>query len=223
MKTELIITKDGSHSLFVPELNEIYHSTNGAIQESNHIFIQSGLAQIPKKEISILEIGFGTGLNAFLALIYALKNNIRINYFTIEKYPVEKNIIEKLNYAELIDQTQTDAFRLLHNCAWNNSIKINPSFSFIKYQIDLNLFVPYFWYDALFFDAFAPDIQPELWTKENFMKLYKNLAWEGNLTTYSAKGEVKRNLEASGFFVERIPGPPGKREIIRAIKTHKTK
>ena len=218
MKTELIITKDGSHSLFVPELNEIYHSTNGAIQESNHIFIQSGLAQIAKKEISILEIGFGTGLNAFLTLSYALKNNLKINYFTIEKYPVEKNIVEKLNYVELIDPAQKDTFQLLHNGAWNNSIKINQNFTFIKYQIDLNLFAPYFSYDVIFFDAFAPDVQPELWTKENFMKLYKNLNQGGNLTTYSAKGEVKRNLEACGFFVERIPGPPGKREIIRATK-----
>jgi len=218
MKTELIITKDGSHSLFVPELNEIYHSTNGAIQESNHIFIQSGLAQIAKKEISILEIGFGTGLNAFLTLSYALKNNLKINYFTIEKYPVEKNIVEKLNYVELIDPAQKDTFQLLHNGAWNNSIKINQNYTFIKYQIDLNLFAPYFSYDVIFFDAFAPDVQPELWTKENFMKLYKNLNQGGNLTTYSAKGEVKRNLEACGFFVERIPGPPGKREIIRATK-----
>ena len=132
MKTELIITKDGSHSLFVPELNEIYHSTNGAIQESNHIFIQSGLAQIAKKEISILEIGFGTGLNAFLTLSYALKNNLKINYFTIEKYPVEKNIVEKLNYVELIDPAQKDTFQLLHNGAWNISIKINQYFNFIK-------------------------------------------------------------------------------------------
>ena len=135
MKTELIITKDGSHSLFVPELDEIYHSINGAIQESNHVFINAGLSQIHKKEISILEIGFGTGLNAFLALNYAINNRIQIKYYTIEKFPVEYQIYQELNYAEQININLQEAFFHLHSCNWEEKNSINQDFAFRKLKL----------------------------------------------------------------------------------------
>jgi tRNA U34 5-methylaminomethyl-2-thiouridine-forming methyltransferase MnmC len=176
------------------------------------------VCRIQKKEISIFEIGFGTGLNALLALNYAISNQIKINYFTIEKFPVGYQTYQELNYAEQININFQEAFFQLHSCNWNEEVMIDQEFLFKKIQADFNNFIPDFSYDLIFMDAFAPDIQPELWTKNNFTKLYKNLNSNGILTTYSAKGDVKRSLEASGFVVKRIPGPPGKREMIRAIK-----
>lgn len=218
MKAELIKTKDGSHSLFVPELNEIYHSTNGAIQESNHIFIDTALKQIDKKEISIFEVGFGTGLNALLTLDFGNKNNISINYYTIEKFPVNPKILNQLNYVELINQQLERDFIRMHQVDWNATFEINPNFILTKYKKDLLDFTPEFNYDIIYFDAFAPDIHPLLWSRNIFQTLFDHLNPGGVFTTYSAKGEVKRNLQAVGFDVKRIPGPPGKREITRAIK-----
>lgn len=218
MDTELITTKDGSHSLFVPELNEIYHSANGAIQESNHVFIEAGLKQFAKKEIEIFEIGFGTGLNAFLTLNHAINNQIKIKYNTIEKFPVDYQTLQRLNYTEIININLQDVFYQLHSNTWSQQFQINEYFELFKIKDDISNFSPDFEYDLIFFDAFAPDIQPELWTIEIFQKLYDKLKPNGILTTYSAKGEVKRNLKACGFEIEKIPGPPGKREMIRATK-----
>lgn len=216
MKQEIVITKDGSNTLFVPELGEHYHSTYGAIQESRHIFINYGLRFIDKQKINILEIGFGTGLNALLTLIenYSLKK--QISYTAIEKYPLQKDIYSQLNYAQILEQTEL--FNQLHNAKWEISTAINSDFTIAKLQKDIQQYSPKIKFDLIYFDAFAPDIQPELWTEEVFLKMYNALENNGVLVTYSAKGSVKRAMRAAGFNTEELPGPEGKRVVTRAIK-----
>lgn len=216
MITELKITQDGSHTLFVPELNEHYHSTYGALSESMHVFIQSGLLQFSKKKLRIFEVGFGTGLNAFLTLQQAINRNIKIEYYTIELNPIDLHKAQQFNYTDYLGLE--DMFTLLHKSGWNSEIKIHDNFSLYKLQDDIKTFRHQKYYDLIYFDAFGPDIQPELWTIEIFNRLYHRTNPEGILVTYSAKGEVRRNLEDAGYNVERIPGPPGKREMIRALK-----
>ena len=218
---KILPTEDGSHTLQNEALNETYHSTHGAIQESKHIFIEAGLKEIAKSknEISILEFGFGTGLNAYLTL---LENNFlkkKITYTTLEAFPVQMEIAAQLNYPQLLLNKATDAlFDLLHSCNWNKRIAINSDFSFLKINKKMEDFILTEKYDLIYFDAFSPQTQPELWTKEIFKKLCDTMNDEGILVTYSAKGEVKRNLKAAGFKVVGLPGPIGKREITRAIK-----
>lgn len=216
MQREIVITKDGSNTLFVPELGEHYHSTFGAIQESMHIFINYGLRFIDKQQINILEIGFGTGLNALLTIIenYSLKK--QIHYTAIEKYPLQKDIYSQLNYAKILEQTEV--FNRLHNTEWEISTAINSDFTITKLQKDIMQYCPDKKFDLIYFDAFAPDIQPELWTQEVFSKMFNALNKGRVLVTYSAKGSVKRAMRASGFKTEELPGPKGKRVVTRAIK-----
>ena len=216
MKRELFVTEDGSNSIFVPELNENYHSQFGAKQESQHIFIDSALAQIDKEDIRIMEFGFGTGLNALLTYEYAQKKNIRIRYSTIEKYPLTENEYNKLSYAK---DSNYDFFLKLHQCSWGIQNEITAKFDFYKEQIDIREFRNNEkQFDVVYFDAFAPDVQPHLWTKDIFEEIYKSISEGGILTTYTVKGSVRRILKDIGFKVEKIPGPPGKREITRAWK-----
>lgn len=222
MKNQLIKTNDGSHSLYVPELDEIYHSTNGAIQESKHVFIDAGLKQINKKEIAIFEAGFGTGLNALLSLQYAIENNIEVHYYTIEKYPVDISLAKSLNYHQYIDPSVYAFFIAMHETSWEKTHKIHGQFNLTKHEADLVHFEPNFSFDLVYFDAFAPDKQPELWENEVFQRFFQSMHPGGILTTYSVKGAVKRNLKTAGFRVEKIPGPPGKREMLRATKPLKT-
>ncbi|MBI9067936.1 MAG: tRNA (5-methylaminomethyl-2-thiouridine)(34)-methyltransferase MnmD [Salinivirgaceae bacterium] len=220
LKREIITTSDGSHTLYIPELNENYHSTHGAIQESMHVFIRSGLELFKEdQEISILEIGFGTGLNALLALNFASKNMIQIFYKTVEKYPITEKEYSQLNFANNIDKDLQDAFLKMHQSEWNVDVSIHDSFTLNKLNGDLIYTSFEHRFNVIFFDAFAPDIQPKLWTVEVFKKMYKSLVNNGVLVTYSAKGQVRRNMIEAGFKVERLPGPPGKREMLRAIKT----
>ena len=218
MHSELLITSDGSHTLFVPEIDECYHSSHGAIQESRHIFIESGLKHCTKKEIRVLEIGFGTGLNAFLTLIEAEGGSKKIRYTSLEKYPVEVEKAFQLNYSDLIAPEFKEIFEKLHTSLWNEVAQISTFFSLKKVEADFTKYDFTEKYDVIFFDAFSPEKQPEMWTVEQFEKLYKCCNFEAVLTTYCAKGDVRRAMQQAGFKVERLQGPPGKREILRGIK-----
>lgn len=220
MKTELLITSDGSHTLFVPELNEHYHSMFGAVQESMHVFIKSGLKCLPTDvfKVNILEMGFGTGLNALLA--WMNRRNSFIHYTTFEAFPLGANILQALNYCSLPGfENTTDFFQQLHRAPWNLKVDVAPGFELEKCNQPLETAqLPENQFDLVFYDAFSPDIQPELWTLEIFQKIFLSCRKGAILVTYSSKGEVKRNLKQAGFDVEKLSGPPGKRHILRGRK-----
>lgn len=242
-------TDDGSATLFVPELNEHYHSTKGARTESQHIFIDMGLKASSATTPRILEIGFGTGLNAWLTLEEAERSRRNIHYTGLELYPLEWQTIEQLGYISNDEQLTTTArqqpaielFKQLHTSPWEKDVQLTPHFTLRKVKTDVNklrvengelrvnntndsvvnspfstLHSPF---NLVYFDAFAPEKQPEMWSQELFNRLYVLLDKDGILTTYCAKGVVRRMLQTAGFTVERLPGPPGgKREILRARK-----
>ena len=220
MQRQLIVTEDGSHTLFVPELDENYHSTHGAIQESQHVFIESGLLFSTKQEVTILEIGFGTGLNALLSLIAGEKAAKHIQYIGIEKYPLRPEEYSVLNYGELLSETGKKQLLQLHACAWESEQHISDQFILQKLACDARLInwetLPYF--DLIYFDAFAPNKQSDLWNQELYRSIYNHANHDALFVTYCAKGVVRRDLQAVGFKVERIPGPPGKMEMLRGIK-----
>ena len=228
MKNSILeTTADGSHTLFVPELNEHYHSTNGAIQESEMVFIHNGLHFMPAclKEINLLEVGFGTGLNALLTVLEAKHHRRKINYVAIEPNPVDQDLLEKLNYASLIGGTEAVGyFKKLHEAGWVYPAFLSDYFIISKIQAcldDITLRDEQF--NLVYFDAFGPDVQPELWTESVFVQLFKCLKPDGVLVTYSCKGSVKRAMKAAGFTIEKLPGPTGKREVIRAVKVRDLK
>ena len=204
-------TEDLSPTLFSSKYNEHYHSKFGAVNESLHVFI-SGLKQINKKEISIFEMGFGTGLNALLTLEYAELNMLDINYYTIEKHPIEQDVFNKLIYSH----ASKNNFTKLHSSKWEEAVQISKQFSIHKSESDLKEYIHQNKYDLVYFDAFSPDIQPDLWTSKIFDKIYKQMNKDGIFLTYSVKGVVKRALKSVGFKIEKVPGPKGKREILRA-------
>ena len=221
-------TEDGSHTFYVPELNEHYHSTHGAIQESKHVFIEAGLKHFsenhPNDDIHILEIGFGTGLNTYLTLLESEKKSLKIYYHSLEFYPIELEQINKLNYEDILSLNinETSLFKQLHTSPWEKEISITPNFTLYKQQIDFSNpseFKPDKFFNLFYFDAFAPEKQAEMWTQEIFDKI-KTLSKKGAIiTTYCAKGAVRRMLQSAGFIVERLPGPPGKREILRGTSS----
>jgi tRNA U34 5-methylaminomethyl-2-thiouridine-forming methyltransferase MnmC len=215
---ELVITEDGSHSIYVKALDEHYHSVYGAITESQHVFIEAGLKQCKNSYIRILEMGFGTGLNALLTLAETNKSNISVYYIGIEKYPLESTMIESLNYESIIDPTWKGMLKLIHDSPWQEDVLIKPEFLLKKLQCDMYEMKLTNEFDLVYFDAFAPEKQPELWTEDLFRKIFQSMRSHSILTTYSSKGMVRRNLKAAGFRVEKIPGPPGKREMTRAYK-----
>lgn len=221
VKPEIELTADGSHTLFVPTLNEHYHSVNGAMQESTHIFIDAGLHHCDKTEISVFEVGFGTGLNAFLTLLDSRISGKTIHYTTIEAYPLDESIIRNLNYADKYAEVERDLFYQLHASDWNKEIPITNQFYLTKLEADFisfdlsSLNKPV---DVIYFDAFAPEKQPNMWSQPIFDHLYSITAPYGILVTYCAKGIVRRIMQQAGYKVERLPGPPGKREMLRAIK-----
>lgn len=215
------ITEDGSHTLFVPEMDEHYHSTHGALGESMHVYIDAGLRQCPKKELHLLEIGFGTGLNAFLSLIEGEKQGKIIHYTTLELYPLPLEKASILNYATLVSPEKEELFLQMHETPWNEPTKIGAHFFLQKFQRNAALpsaFVFEKQMDVVYFDAFAPDKQPEMWTQPVFDAIYSLCAPDAILTTYCAKGVVRRMLQTAGFTVERLVGPVGKREILRGRK-----
>lgn len=218
MNSEILLTSDGSHSLYVPEIDECYHSTHGAVQESLHIFIEAGLKQCNKQEICVLEIGFGTGLNAFLTLLEAERSEKKINYISLELFPVEINKALQLNYPDILDPDKRQIFKQMHTCAWNEEIQLTPFFDLTKIKTDFTEYAFKNNFDIVFFDAFSPEKQPEMWSDKQFEKIYANCNQGAVLTTYCAKGIVRRTMQSAGFEVERIPGPPGKREMLRGVK-----
>lgn len=225
MKREIIRTGDGSATIFIPEWNEHYHSKHGALQEAYHVFIRTGLDFYRSKasdtaEISILEIGFGTGLNALITLLETRTGVSKVNYTGIEAYPVSGEELRELDYAALFSQPEAQQFfKRMHEAAWEKPVEIAPGFELYKKQLFFSEIRDVALYDLVYFDAFGPRVQPDLWTEEIFAAMYKALKKEGVLVTYSAKGSVRRAMEAVGFKVERLPGPPGKREMLRATKT----
>lgn len=220
---KIIITEDGSTSIALIGQNESFHSIYGAIQESKHIFIENGLKIIARNRrgIKIIEMGFGSGLNALLTFLYGTKHDLEIDYMGIEAFPLENTLIEKLNFPELLDlnESETMLFNKLHFDAWNKSIQLSLNFKIEKRLEKLeNVTLKKEDFDLVYFDAFNPDYQPELWTEQIFRKLYLAMKPGGILMTYSAKGKVKRALKTAGFELNALPGPKGKREITQAIK-----
>ncbi len=222
MLLEIRQTKDGSNTLYVPTLNEHYHSVHGALQESKHVFIKHGLEHVleAKKDIKLLEVGFGTGLNAILTFPYALSQAAFIQYDTLEKFPLGPEVVDKLHFDKFILNPELhDTFLQMHACPWDEPVSFTPYFTLQKIHEALEEFYPPdAYYDLIYFDAFAPDKQPELWDEAMFAKLYKASRPGGILVTYCAKGSFKRSLKAAGFEVEALPGPPGKREMTRGVK-----
>jgi len=219
------LTKDGSHTIAIPAMNVTYHSTHGAVQESMHVFIQSGLRYFinsnkpPSGEaIQIFEQGFGTGLNALLTLQEAIQLDQKISYHTIEPYPITMEDAAQLNYGELIKDLK-EYFHLIHKCEWGKEVVIHRLFSLKKINTTLQQFETSAQFHIIYFDAFDPAAQSELWTEFIFKKMYDLLYPDGILVTYSSKGTVQRAMKAARFTIEKLKGPPGKREIIRAIKT----
>ena len=218
MKREIIITSDGSTSINLPELNEQYHSKKGAIQEAYHVFIRMGL-DLFSDNISILEIGFGTGLNAFITFLEGERRNIKINYHGVEAYPVIQEEVVALNYiAQLDAEMYAQAFVDFHTTDWETPQQISENFLLIKRKQLFNDITDDNVHDLIYYDAFGSRVQPELWGEEIFAIMYKALKKRGVLVTYAAKGSARRAMEAVGFAVERLAGPPGKREMLRATK-----
>ena len=221
MKREFITTGDGSVTIHLPDWNEQYHSKHGAIAEARHVFIESGLSYClnrdNSKTISILEIGFGTGLNAFLTLLYGEHHKVNVKYFAVEAYPIALSEIDRLNYTTLLHASEND-FKRLHSVPWEISSEIKDHFQLTKRKQHFSEINEFNQYHLIYFDAFGPRVQPDLWTEEIFTKMYNALKEEGVLVTYSAKGSVRRAMQSVGFTVERLPGPPGKREMLRGTK-----
>jgi len=220
LKKEIVKTRDGSNTIFVPEFDETYHSTHGAIQESLHVFIRSGLKfKTELNDINVLEVGFGTGLNALLSFVDSEDTNRNIKYTSLEAYPLQWDLVSKLNYIDIIfNGKYSEIYKKIHTCDWESFYELSPYFTLKKQNVKLQNILFDNEFDIIYFDAFAPRVQPELWTEQIFTSMYKALKPGGILVTYCAKGSVKRALRYVGFELQSIPGPPGKREMSRAIK-----
>ncbi len=228
----LIVTEDGSHSLQLSSIPESYHSCHGALNEAIHVYLKPNFIQQAKtvKTIYVFEMGFGTGLNAFLTFLYAYILKCRVVYTTIEAFPISRSIYNTLNYPTLcIEQLQleypsinlldfTDIFFNMHISEWEKEIPLSKSFTLIKHAQHIqNFSFPENQFDVVYYDAFAPQFQPDLWTPCIFQKLHRSMSPNGILTTYCCKGDVKRALKISAFRIEKLQGPKGKREILRAF------
>lgn len=219
MKREIIKTLDGSTTIHLEEWNESYHSKHGAIQEAKHVFIMNGLSLFENNPVSIMEIGFGTGLNAFITFLESENKNQKIDYVGVEGYPVNAEEVLAMNYVEELEALEfRNIFEEMHKSEWGEKIEISNRFSLTKRKQffdeinDLEIF------DLIYFDAFGYRVQPELWSTEIFQKMYNSLKPNGVLVTYAARGVVKRSMISVGFTVEKLAGPPGKREMFRAFK-----
>ena len=217
----LITTNDGSHSFYSEKFGVTYHSKFGALTESAHVFIAAGLRYkaVVQREIHILEAGFGTGLNAWMSWLEAEKRNLQVHYSGLELYPVPLEDIASLNYPELLQVPErNEDFLNLHRCSWEDRHTLSEHFSFQKIGAPIETFEADEAFDLIYFDAFAPQAQEELWTEAVMRRMYRSLRPDGALVTYCAKGDVKRTMRQAGFTVERLQGPPGKREMTRALK-----
>lgn len=218
----MIISDDGSHTIEIPDSGITYHSRRGAVQESLHVFIEAGLNYVLNRTgqpqtLHIFEMGFGTGLNAFLTAIPTTEAGIPIHYTAVETHPLSLEEVALLNYSETLGHKEL--FQKLHEAYWNDAVHINDFFTLEKRRTTLAEFDTDQKFDLFYFDAFAPSAQPELWTKEIFEKLFYQMAPGGVLVTYCSKGDARRAMIAAGFTVKKLPGPPGKREMLRAEKT----
>ena len=219
MKREIIQTSDGSTTIHIPEWKESYHSKHGAIQEANHVFIKNGLSLFEGKDIAIMEIGFGTGLNAFITFLESSKLKQDIDYVGVEAYPVSNEELAAMNYvAELGVSSQQSTFNLMHQSNWEEKCIIDDHFALTKRKQLFDDIVDENYFDLIYFDAFGYHVQPDLWSTEIFRKMYSALKDNGVLVTYAARGVVKRSMVEVGFTVEKLAGPPGKREMFRATK-----
>ncbi|MGY5849814.1 tRNA (5-methylaminomethyl-2-thiouridine)(34)-methyltransferase MnmD [Salegentibacter sp. F14] len=224
MERKIIKTADGSVTIHLPDWDEQYHSKHGAVQEAQHVFIKMGLYEFLKQnkasELSILEIGLGTGLNAFITFLEARKFSTQIAYTAVEAYPVTQKEIAGLNFVEKLSaESQQWAFEKIHDVPWEQWAEINDNFKLKKLQRKFDEITSKNEFEIIYFDAFGARVQPELWTQEIFEIMHASLKKKGILVTYSAKGSVRRALQNVGFIVERLPGPPGKREMLRATKS----
>ena len=222
MERQIIQTADGSSTIYMPELNEYYHSSHGALQEAQHVFIKHGLYSQISDYLTVLEMGFGTGLNALLSYFASEKRNQYIHYIGIEAFPPTQEELEAMNYSSFSGTQEEEAieiYKRMHNSTWNQPVELAEHFVLEKKNIDFRaLQLEPGSVDLIFYDAFGPRVAPELWTVECFQLAYDMLAQNGILVTYCAKGQVKRDLTSVGFLVEALPGPPGKREMTRARK-----
>nr|WP_299384524.1 tRNA (5-methylaminomethyl-2-thiouridine)(34)-methyltransferase MnmD [Allomuricauda sp.] len=219
MKRKIITTADGSKTIHLEAWNEQYHSKHGAIQEAYHVFITHGLHLLNGPAIKILEIGFGTGLNALITLLESEKANQNITYVGVEAYPVLVEEVKQLDYCEQLNAVKYQTvFEHMHDSLWERPVSITESFQLHKQQKDFREIHDKEEYNLVYFDAFGARVQPELWSEEVFQAMYHALKQDGVLVTYAAKGSVRRAMQAVGFTVERLPGPPGKREMLRATK-----
>lgn len=222
-KREIITTADGSKTIQFPELREQYHSVHGAINEANHVFIKNGFHFLQKKfhikgPVKVLEMGFGTGLNAFLTLLESKKNKINVDYVGVEAYPITISEMNQLNYANLINPNEQAIFEKMHKIPWEQLVTMTSDFELQKRKQFFNQIEDRKIFDLIYFDAFGARVQPESWTVAIFSRMFKAMNDQGVLVTYSAKGSVRRAMLEVGFEVERLPGPPGKREMLRAVK-----
>jgi tRNA U34 5-methylaminomethyl-2-thiouridine-forming methyltransferase MnmC len=219
LKREIIRTKDGSTTIRIEEWDECYHSRFGAIQEAQHVFIKNGLSLFESKTISILEIGFGTGLNAFITFLESKKLNQTIDYVGVEAYPVSADEVLSMNYvSELNAENENSIFKKMHECNWEEQIDLRKDFLLTKRKQFFADIDDVEKFDLIYFDAFGYTVQPELWSTAIFQKMYNALKPNGILVTYAARGVIKRSMKEVGFTVDKLAGPPGKREMFRARK-----
>ena len=220
MERKIVLTKDGSSSIFLPEWEEHYHSSHGAIQEAYHVFIRNGFDLFKgRTKISILEIGFGTGLNAFITFLESKQMGISVDYVGIEAFPVNSDEVQELNFVEQLEvPSEKDVFLSMHQNPWETDTRYDEAFFLTKRKQLFQDLIDKEVFDLIYFDAFGARVQPELWTELIFKKMYDALVSGGVLVTYAAKGSVRRAMLAVGFQVERLPGPPGKREMLRGKK-----
>ena len=226
MKREIITTGDGSKTIHIPEWNEQYHSKHGAVQEARHVFLETGLQYYIEQPgfsrnepIRILEMGFGTGLNALLTFFKAKDLGLSVSYTGIEAFPISSEEVLAMDYpGQLSHNEATTIYNTLHEAPWEEEREISSSFMLTKQEQKFEDITTSNRYDLIYFDAFGPRVQPDLWTEAIFSKMYVALKKNGVLTTYCAQGAARRAMQAVGFTVERLPGPPGKREMLRATK-----
>ena len=220
MKPQFITTSDGSHTLYLSDLDEQYHSVKGARTESEYVYLEKGYLFHKSETPKVFEVGFGTGLNCLLTALKAHELKRLTTYYTLEKYPLEKETIDQLNYGKIISEEAEIIFKKIHDCNWNETVEITEYFKLIKLNedllsTDLNDLESC---DIIYFDAFGPDKQPEMWQAEILQKVYNLTAPEGVFVTYSAKGDIRRLLASCGYKMKRLPGPPGKFHMLRGTK-----
>jgi tRNA U34 5-methylaminomethyl-2-thiouridine-forming methyltransferase MnmC len=226
LKREIITTEDGSKTIHIPEWNEQYHSKHGAIQEANYVYIDKGLVGFLSsdnnkksiQEVSVLEIGFGTGLNAFLTLHYAEKHQLAITYVGVEAFPISPEELQSLNYTELTAENESLWLKNMHEQPWETLEVVSQHFKLKKQKKSFLDIRDQSEFDIIYFDAFGPRVQPELWTEAVFKTMYDALKVNGVLVTYCAQGHARRAMISAGFKVEKLQGPPGKRHMLRAFK-----